>query len=106
MAVAFSLASAARVRDGPDHIPTIDTARVAFAPDPHHFLPSKEWAEHLLPPQMASIRKRLAALRLEGSQGGNYDNLLAVALRYCPCLEFVEDGEPYVPGEVSNDKLG
>ena len=50
--------------------PTIDTARVAFAPDPHHFLPSKEWAEHLLPPQMASIRKRLAALRLEGSQGG------------------------------------
>ena len=39
-------------------------------------------------------------------KAGNYDNLLAVALRYCPCLEFVEDGEPYVPGEESNDKLG
>ena len=37
--------------------PTIDTARVAFAPDPHHFLPSKEWAEHLLPPNGVNSQK-------------------------------------------------
>jgi hypothetical protein len=57
-------------------------------------------------PKWRQFEKDWQRLDWKELKAGNYVNLLAVALRYCPCLEFVEDGEPYVPGEESNDKLG